>query len=561
MKKHAIIFKVISVLLTLTLLCTIFVSCKKSEDASEKNLYDLSGFKIVRGSMTDDEIVDYAVNLKNSIKSTLGLDLTVGLDDDAASGKEIIIGDTTRQASIDALSYLNASIEEDAYVIQINEDNIVIIGKTTKSTIRGVKVFIENYLDTAPAGSSIDISSGTQIANVYNNENVIYASNGVEFDVEVISTICEAASNIKNTSFAGPDFPMLIYDTQYPSITELRYQPNEKDNGKLIAILNLSATDLSGTVGNTNACVAMSEDGGVSWKCIARPTSEFHTGLPTIGSMAHIYELPAKVGDMPAGTLLYSANSVNMSYESHISVWRSFDGGYEWEQYVTIASAGGRGEGVWEPFMMYCEEDQYLYCFYSDDSDPEHDQKVVYKRSNDGINWSESPVDVVAYDKFSFRPGMPVITKMGNGEYFIVYEQFGDSWSSCPIFYKTTTDLSNWGDQSNYGTMIKSVDGKRMTGSPACAWLDVGGECGTLVVTAKSTVEEIFVSFDYGKTWETIENPLPYYEVDSSNGRTGYSDGLWVGADGKTLYMVSAVNATNNPDNNRMIAFAKIRIY
>ena len=69
--------------------------------------------------------------------------------------------------------------------------------------------------------------------------------------------------------------------------------------------------------------------------------------------------------------------------------------------------------------MFY--DNGYLYCFYSDDtrgpdvngSNPGPDQILVYQRSKDGINW-EAPVIVCAFKDFIDRPGMPIITKMGN---------------------------------------------------------------------------------------------------------------------------------------------------
>jgi len=228
--------------------------------------------------------------------------------------------------------------------------------------------------------------------------------------------------------------------------------------------------------------------------------------------------------------------------------------------------------------MIYSEEDGYLYCFYSDDSDPDHDQKISYKRSKDGVNWEGEggkigtgtgkdvePVDVVAIDKFKYRPGMPVITKMGNGEYFLVYEQFGD-WTGCPIYYKKTRDLSDWGDVSDIGTLIKAKTGEVLSSSPACVWLDVGGECGTLIVTAKqgSNKGYMLVSFDYGETWEKIDNPLvgqPIITNGSGNDRVGYSPAFWLSTDGKTVYYLNSINDARNPTETRVMGFARLTIY
>ena len=342
---------------------------------------------------------------------------------------------------------------------------------------------------------------------------------------------------------------------------ELKYQKNEEDNGKLIAIFNLNARPAKGGAGNQGA-VWESSDGGASWKLIARPSETIDRSITGI-SMAHIYELPAQVGDMPAGTLLYSGNSVNYDRKSHIGVWRSFDAGYTWEEYVIIAKAGGLKEGIWEPFMWYEESDGYLYCFYSDDSDPKHDQKLVYKRSKDGVKWSEI-YDVCTFDDPTDRPGMFVMTKMGNGEYFMVYEYVGGDGAL--IYYKTTTDITSW-NPTDPGTRLEAAykSGTYMVGSaPSCIWTPAGGECGTLLATGMwerngDGKHRIFVSFDYGKTWETIENPLPYDNKNDvkETDRIGYSPSFVIGSDPSVIYYM---NTTDTPEGLQRIQFARLKI-
>ncbi len=398
---------------------------------------------------------------------------------------------------------------------------------------------------------------------------IITAKNGIKFEIEYKSKV------------VGPDVVYKLNGEEfvanyasYPSITELRYQKNEADNGKLI----LTASVMTEVGDNsTRACVMMSPDKGKSWECIARPREVLRPELGNVGSMAHIYELPVQLGDMPAGTLLYSYNSVNYgtmedrkSGNSILAVWRSFDCGYTWEEYVIIDEAGGIREGVWEPFMYYCEEDGYLYCFYSDDSDPAHDQKISYKRSKDGVNWEGEggkigtgtgkdvePVDVVSINKFEYRPGMPVITKMGNGEYFMVYEQFGD-WRGCPIFYRKTKDLSNWGEANDIGIKIMPD----MWSAPSCIWVDGGLEKGMLIVTSKGSSNGGFmaVSLDYGESWEKVEDPLASVATEQNNRRIGYSASFRLSSDGESIYYTNSTNALVDSESKQMVAFAKLKI-
>ena len=71
----------------------------------------------------------------------------------------------------------------------------------------------------------------------------------------------------------------------------------------------------------------------------------------------------------------------------------------------------------------------------------------------------------------------------------------------------------------------------------------------------------LFVSFDYGRTWTTMENPLPYdITLDSKDtNRIGHSPVFIAGSDPSVIYYL---NTTVNPENGyQMVEFAKLRIY
>ena len=562
-------------LVTAMIMAASFMVACKDEKATEAPLpdadtsYSLEGFTIVREDGSGNSVSRVVGELKQSIESKFGLSLSVMSDTDKEAGdKEILIGDTNRAESISTIKNIKKQEQKNAWAIRIAPGKIVITGTDDASTAKAVEIFISDYVLRSSAAAGLDLSAGTRLSGVYDKESLIVLNNGTEISIDHVSAVIEAN---KYTLDTGEEF---VPTGSYPSITELRYQQNPENNGKLIATFSMS---FKTGYAKGSGTVAMSENQGKTWKIIARPEEVLYPTLPSQGSMAHIYELPAQVGEMPAGTLLYSYNSVDYKNEhtalegkSILAVWRSFDAGYTWEEYVIIDEAYGIGEGIWEPFMIYSEEDGYLYCFYSDDSDPDHDQKLGYKRSKDGVHWEGEggkigtgtgkdvePVDVVAIDDPAWRPGMAVITKMGNGEYFLVYEQFGD-WEGCPIYYKTTKNLADWGDPNDPGTLITT----KMISSPSCAWLDVGGECGTLFVTSKisSNAGYIYVSTDYGKTWETIADPLESDPVLPDHDRVGYSAGLWVGADGRTLYYINSDNSKTIKDM-QVIYCVKMTLY
>ena len=412
------ILRIVSSILILSTLVSPLYGCNTSkpsqgnggnEDKPVKLPYgalDISEYSIVYPEGAEEKIVRRVEKLRQAIEKTLGLTLNVVTDATPDNGdKEILIGNTNREHTADAAESLTKNKSEDAFIVDIGDGKIVILGKTITSTSRSVDNFISKYIMTTKCEKCIDYSAGKTAITPYDVEKTVVFENGVEIDIEAISTIVQASQTEVSTSLG---YPTMVNTAHYPSVIELQH--NGSKNGTLVAIFCLGDRPVSGAI-NTSACVIESTDGGETWKQISRPAETKDTSIRGI-SMASLYELPAQVGDMPAGTLLYTGNSVNYSRKSHIAVWRSFDCGYTWEEYVIIAEGGGTREGVWEPVMWYEKSDGYLYCFYSDDSDPAHDQKLVYKRSKDGVVWSDI-VPVCEFDNPIERPGMFVLTKLG----------------------------------------------------------------------------------------------------------------------------------------------------
>ena len=570
MKKINIFCKTIALIIALASVLSIFASCQKEPQNNEeepKNLLDISGYTIVRYDNAKVKVTKKTTALKNAIKEKIGLDLAVTEDwynpntPPDPNAKEILIDKTNRKESQDALAKLESK-EGDAFIVEITENKIVLAGKTDLSTIRAISYFINNYVLPSAQANTIDISGGSSEIRDYSAEKNIWITNKLDMDVEFTTTLISSSN--KKTNALG--YPTNITQVYFPSVIELQHQPKEENNGTLIAAVSIGEDPGISTIG----CIMESRDGGKNWDVIARPEETVDTRL-WAGQMAHIYELPAQVGNLPAGTLIYAANAVNYEYKSHIGVWRSFDCGKTWKEISIVASAGGLGEGVWEPVMFYEESDGYLYCFYSDDSDPDHDQKIVYKRSKNGVRW-EKAVEVFASENPADRPGMPVITKMGNGEYFLVYE-YCNSWmgdvQDCFIYYKTTKDITNW-NSSDPGTRISAkVNGNdyTMASSPCCVWTPAGGENGTLFLQGRRQFGDLsirtFVSFDYGKTWDTIETPIPYdwYScvIDGVDQAIGYRPIMTLGADPSIIHFVTITDVKDIKKSQ--LQYAKLKVY
>ena len=174
------------------------------------------------------------------------------------------------------------------------------------------------------------------------------------------------------------------------------------------------------------------------------------------------------------------------------------------------------------------------------------------------MNWSEK-FECVACADSALRPGMVSVTKMGNGEYFMVYEMVGIHAN--PIYCKKSTSLDNWGDVSDYGEIV-SATGKTFGSSPYVAWTPAGGDCGTLIVVGKhpivggsDTGTDMFLSFDYGETFVPVDNPIPY-SLDPYE-RCSYSPSMFVNEEGSTIYYI---NNAPYSEAGYKISVAKIKI-
>ncbi len=370
--------------------------------------------------------------------------------------------------------------------------------------------------------------------------SIDYDNLPIDFQVESVNDVYVTSD--KNSTVVS----------EYPTIIKLSHQKNESDNGKiLVAFENWGST----------YPVYRSDDDGESWNYLCNVKDNLNQGYWNEW-MPFLYELPADMGSFEKGTIILAATSILGSGDnvsaSTITLYSSTDLGKTFNAFCNVDEAGGIDWGVWEPYFIYEEETGRLFCFYSDDSDPEHSQKLVYKYTTDLVNWS-GKYECVACEDSSLRPGMPSIVKLGNGEYYLVYEMVGISGN--PIYYKKTKSLDDWGDVSDYGKPVKAL-GKTFGSSPYVAWTPVGGECGTLVVVGKHPVKgnsktgaDMFLSFDYGKTYIPVDNPIPY-SLDPYE-RCSYSPAMLFSEDGTTLYYV------NNPpcfDETYKITLAKIKI-
>lgn len=300
-----------------------------------------------------------------------------------------------------------------------------------------------------------------------------------------------------------------------------------------------------------------STDNGANWEIITYVTDTL-TGANSEWN-PFLFELEKDCGKYKKGTVILAGCSIDPEHnkESYIRLYFSTDGGHTFDQGVVVATGGGLEEGVWEPFLLQLDDGR-LVCYYSDDSDPEYSQKIVYKTSADAENWSDT-TDVVASKIYEERPGMPVVTRLGDGRYFMVYEVVDKKGvSGNPVYARYSDDGLDWGNPKYIGKEVVSYyDGEKALGSaPFCAWTPVGGENGTLIVSGtfmrkgqSGTGSDLFFSDDNGRTFVAIPHIISY----TAENNVGYSNSFAFSQDGKYMYLINNPQKLNGSKGSRMV--------
>ncbi|KAF7596128.1 hypothetical protein BBP40_003390 [Aspergillus hancockii] len=119
----------------------------------------------------------------------------------------------------------------------------------------------------------------------------------------------------------------------------------------------------------------------------------------------NLYILPEDLGGYKAGHIAYGAGP------------------------ETIANGN---DALWEPWLMLYKGQ--IVCFFSDQRDPAHSQKLVHVTTSDLVNCSE-PVPDVVYPAQGDRPGMTTVAHIESTDsYIMTYEYCGKA--NCAVHYK-----------------------------------------------------------------------------------------------------------------------------
>ena len=241
--------------------------------------------------------------------------------------------------------------------------------------------------------------------------------------------------------------------------------------------------------------IALSEDNGNTWSILARlkdPGRDLDNG---------------QLIQLPNGHILLACRSVRWQSSYRLPVYESKDGGKNWEPLSIIdynegteGSLGNPDKGVYEPHFVLLKNRQ-LAVFYANEKHvtqtPSYSQVISERISPDGgKTWGHEIFVAHDPDNKDARPGMPVCTRMKNGDYIAVYEVCGTK--GCNIYQKISSDGINWAVG-----LGKAVPGQ--TGAPFIQSLTDG----RLIIT--SNRGNISMSDQFGKSW-TLQNRPWHFE-------------------------------------------------
>jgi len=129
--------------------------------------------------------------------------------------------------------------------------------------------------------------------------------------------------------------------------------------------------------------------------------------------------------------------------------------------------------------------DHQLVCYYSDQRDPLHGQKLAHQTSTDLRTWGPV-VNDVRYEEYLARPGMTVIAHIKPIDKYILVHEFpvGNSssyGSNYPVYYRIADSPLEFDSAEGIPIVINNT--YVPNASPYVVWTPVGGELGTIVVS------------------------------------------------------------------------------
>jgi hypothetical protein len=295
-------------------------------------------------------------------------------------------------------------------------------------------------------------------------------------------------------------------------------------------------------------------------------TFQLFSELKGLRGQPALYELPVKMGEFPAGTIMSAGGLVqNDPTKRMLAANYSSDGGKTW-QYLSTFAEGGPGRydpadraglslhqnPVFEPYF-YADAKGRLVVYFSDERHKRdgYSQLNAHRVSTDGgRTWGDLIYDVAIPDGLT-RPGMAVVTRANNGKFYMTYEMvsmpgYALEPRSNPVYFKVSDDGLNWGDPKHPGTLIQDRWRQFPQATPYIVWSPWPAPNGTLLVSARGITRfdlglvgnGMMINRNYGEgLWTLIETPIRYIPNPS-----GYSQTMIPLGDGREILQLVPVD-------------------
>ncbi|KAJ5150919.1 uncharacterized protein N7482_010171 [Penicillium canariense] len=187
-----------------------------------------------------------------------------------------------------------------------------------------------------------------------------------------------------------------------------------------------------------------------------------------------LFTLPQAMGRYAAGTILAAGVSTPKSLTGgvYIDLYASTDNAATWNFVSHVAYGAGpettaTGDAaLWEPFLMVYNNQ--LVCFFSDQRDPAHSQKLSHVTTTDLVNWSAA-VDDVAYANVGDRPGMTTVAHIeSTNRYIMTYEYCGSG--GCAVYYRTASSPLEFNSATGIALRSNGTSKRVPVSSPNVIW-------------------------------------------------------------------------------------------
>ncbi|ORY04667.1 hypothetical protein BCR34DRAFT_491366 [Clohesyomyces aquaticus] len=313
-----------------------------------------------------------------------------------------------------------------------------------------------------------------------------FAASTVAVDVFTNVTIYTSPNNTGATSYARTE---------------------ELPDGSWIATWN-SFGDRSNSSILSSLPVYRSTDEGHTWG----PWGKVGSGIPGRRLVQpHLLVLTEDMGEYEEGTVLLAVNAADNN-STNIEIYASEDLGENWK-FATRVAVGGRGNTtngatpVWEPFLLL--HNHKLICYYSDQRDPKHGQKLAHQTTRDLVKWGPV-VNDVAEKEYTDRPGMQTVTQLPNGKWVVSFEYAMLNGTNTTTDYIFPVHIRIADDPEKFdgspSIPVKSPGAPtRPDAAPYVVWSPVGGENGTLVLSDNDN-SVVFINQKLGLgEWQWLE--------------------------------------------------------